>query len=130
MGRDSQAEESVRPRRYHNAVLFAEQAAEKGIKATYWHLLAEEPPWIHQFDRLATAVAAKSGGLPEEVEDALGQLATLSENCRYPSGDEEEPIPADLVSEADAKLAVEQAKRILAWVESLLRTPTGKPKHS
>ncbi len=41
------ARENVRPRRYHFVVHHSGQAAEKRVKAAYWHLLAKEPKWTH-----------------------------------------------------------------------------------
>ncbi len=37
------ARENVRPSRYHNAVLFDEQSAEKGLKAAHWHSVGYFP---------------------------------------------------------------------------------------
>lgn len=122
------AQENIRPRRYHNAVLFSEQAAEKGLKAAHWHLLAEEPVWTHQMDRIAARVAEDVGGVPEEVLTAISQLMSSLERSRYPSGNVDEPIPAQLIDETDAITAVGQAERILTWAGSLLQLPTGRPK--
>ena len=123
------ARENVRPRRYHNAVFFGEQAAEKGLKAAYWHLLAEEPGWNHQLDRLATALGEVAGGIPDYVSEAITGLLAVFETTRYPSPDVNEPIPADLIAEGDAKISVAHAEKVMIWVESLLKLPTGKPKH-
>ena len=54
------ARENLRPRPYHNVVMFAEQAAEKALKAAHWHLLAEEPPWKHA--NAAAGLVAGRGG--------------------------------------------------------------------
>lgn len=122
------ARESIRPHRYHNAVFFAEQAAEKGLKAAYWHLVAEEPTWTHQLDSLTAALADAAGGVPEDLLADLSRLTSSLERSRYPSGNLDEPIPADLIDEKDARSAVGGAERVMAWVESLLRQPTGRPK--
>ena len=120
----------MRPRRYHNAVFFAQQTAEKGLKAAHWHLLAKEPKLTHQVERIVSDLAGAAGGVPQEIEVALGQLSAVLERSRYPSADVEEPIPADLVDQSDAEVAVADAERILAWVTSLLQMPIGRPKPS
>lgn len=122
------ARENMRPRLYHVTVFYSAQAAEKGVKAAYWHLMAEEPKWTHKSDQLASVVAERVGSIPGNVGQAISELLSLQENARYPSSHIEIPIPAELFDETAAKMAVDQALEILTWVESLLRLPTGKPK--
>ena len=122
------ARDEVRPRRYYAAVFFAEQAEEEGLKAAHWHLLAEEPPWTHQMDRVAASVAEKSGGMHPGILLAISELMSGLERSRYPSGNVDEPIPVELVDETNAKAAVGHAEAVMAWVDSLRQQPMGKPK--
>ncbi len=69
--------------------------------------------------RCAQLVAEKVGTLPDEVEAAVEQLQPMFAETRYPSGNANEPIPADLIAEGDARSAVEWAEEVMAWVQSL-----------
>lgn len=56
------------------------------------------------------------------------QQAERDVESRYPSDDESEPIPADLISEEDALTSVGRAEEIMAWVQTLLQQPPGKTR--
>lgn len=126
------ARENVRPRRGNNAVRFAHEAAEKALKGAYWHLLAGEPPWTHQLAGVAASLATAAGGaggtVPEEITVAMGILMASWEESRYPSGNVDDPIPADMVDTTEATEAVEHAEKVIAWAGTFLQLPTGKPR--
>lgn len=98
------------------------------MKAAYWHLLAEEPAWKHALEPLAAKLTERTGSMPEEVALAIGKIETEMERVRYPSGNIDEPIPADAADEADANSAIAYAGMVTKWAQSLLQLPTGKPK--
>jgi len=65
------------PEGYYGAANFAHQAAEKALKAAFWYLRAEEPPWNHDIVRCAALVAERARGLPDTVEAAVEQMQPL-----------------------------------------------------
>ncbi|MCL5961757.1 MAG: HEPN domain-containing protein [Chloroflexi bacterium] len=117
------AHDNLKPRSYYAAANYAHQAAEKSLKAAYWHLRAEEPPWNHNLTKIAERVAEVAGGLPDAVAHAVTRLEPLFEQTRYPSGDVQEPIPAELVGEREARSAIKKAEEVLIWVRELLQLP-------
>ena len=114
------------PGAYYAVANFAHQGAEKALKAACWHLRAEEPPWRHDLVRCDDLVAECTGGLPPEIERAVGQLQPLFEASRYPSGNANEPIPADLIGEGDATASIRSAEGVMEWVQMLLQQPPGR----
>ena len=76
---------------------------------------------------LASSLAEGAGGMPEEVAAAIGKLDAELERTRYPSGNASEPIPADAVDKNDAEIALDCAEAVMAWAQSLLQLPSGKP---
>ena len=94
------AEEGGVPR---NSCFYAQQAAEKSIKATFVFLQVDFP-FTHNLDRL-------SDFLPEgwTVKEALPDLADLSNWAVEPR------YPGDAVeaTEEDAEIAIEQAREVL-----------------
>lgn len=115
----------IYPDTYFAAANFAHQAAEKALKAAHWHLRAEEPPWKHDLLACAARVGEYAGGVPPEVRAAVARLQPVFEVSRYPSGDAGEPIPADLISESDARQALKLAEEVRAWVRTQLQRPPG-----
>ncbi len=116
------------PGTYYVAENLAHQAAEKSLKAAHWHLLAEEPAWKHRLGSIADKLADEAGEFPAEVRSSVAQLMPLFEISRYPSGNLEEPIPADLIGEEDATAAITSAEVVMTWVQTLLQRPAGKAK--
>ena len=116
------------PGTYYAAANYAHQAAEKALKAAFWHLRGEEPPWNHDLVKCASQVAQRTGGLPPTVEAAVEQLQPVFDESRYPSGNLSDPIPADLIGEEDAWVAVRMAEEVLDWVQGLLQQPPGKTR--
>jgi HEPN domain-containing protein len=120
------AQKNVEIGGFYVAAYLAHQAAEKALKAAHWHLRAEEPAWGHRLNAVAARVAERAGGLPALVTLQLGVLEPIFELTRYPSERVEEPIPAQLITEADAREALNAAEEVMAWVRELLRQPHGR----
>lgn len=118
----------LHPGAFYAAASFAHQGAQKALKAACWHLRAEEQPWRHDLVRCADLVAERAGGLPLEVERAVEQLQPLFEASRYPSGNANEPIPADLIGEIDARASIQSAAEVMAWVQILMQQPPDRPQ--
>ncbi len=114
---------TLQPRGYFAAAYFAHQAAEKALKAACWHVTGEEPPWNHRLGDVAERICRRSGPVPAGIDEALVRLDPLFQLSRYPSGDVEMPIPAELFGEPEALRAIEKAEEILRWVDELLRRP-------
>ncbi|MBI4317693.1 MAG: HEPN domain-containing protein [Chloroflexi bacterium] len=114
---------NLQPRCYYAAADFAHQAAEKALKAAHWYVRGEEPPWIHELGRCLERVAPTLGETPAQVNAAIGQLEPIFDRSRYPSAILSQPIPAELVQEADARAAIAAAEDIVAWVQTLLLQP-------
>ncbi|MBI2864941.1 MAG: HEPN domain-containing protein [Chloroflexi bacterium] len=116
----------LQPGSYFGAANFAHQAAEKALKAACWHLRGEEPPWKHDLVKCANLVSERAGDYPPDVQVAVEQLQPMFMESRYPSGDENAPIPAELISEGAARAAVNMAEEVMAWVQRLLQQPPGR----
>lgn len=119
---------NLQPRTYYAAANFAHQAAEKSLKAAYWHLLGEEPAWNHDIVDIAERLTPQAEQIPSAVRAALSLLEPLFERTRYPSGRADEPIPADIVAEQDARTAVRSAEEVMAWVRTLLLQAPGSAR--
>jgi HEPN domain-containing protein len=110
----------LRPEAYYLAVSTAYQATEKALKAAHWHVRQEEPAWKHDLGGVVERVADRVGSIPRAVDDAVARLEPLWEPTRYPSGLVDDPIPADLFDEGDARAALAAAQEVLTWVRTLL----------
>ena len=119
----------LQPGGYYVAANLASQAAEKSLKAAHWHLRAEEPPWTHDLGDLAERVTESTEDIPAAVLAAVSQLGPMFDRSRYPSGNAEEPIPPDLITEEDARLAIYAAEDVVKWVRTLLLRAHGRPGH-
>lgn len=111
---------------YYVAANLAHQEAEKALKAAHWHLRAEEPAWGHRLADVADRMSERVGELPGAIDRAIGQLEPMYEQTRYPSGRVDEPIPAQLVQESDARVAIGAAEEVMAWAKDLLQRPPGR----
>jgi HEPN domain-containing protein len=115
------------PDTHYAAANYAHQAAEKALKAACWYLRGEEPPWRHDLVRCADLIAERMGAVPGNVQAAVEQLQPMFDESRYPSGNVSEPIPAELIDQRDADLAIKLAEEVMAWVRTLLQRPPGRP---
>lgn len=115
------ARHNLVPAGYYVAANLAHQAAEKGLKAAHWYVRGEEPPWRHDLGAVAERVAERTGVLPFEVDLALDRIEPLFERTRYPSGNPCDPIPTELIDQAVAQMATEDAEEVLQWVRTLFQ---------
>ncbi len=84
-------------------------------------MLGEEPAWTHDIRGFAARIVERPEQVPAEVRAAVALLETIFGQARYPSGRADEPIPADLVGEDDARLAISSAEEVMAWVQRMLQ---------
>lgn len=99
--------------RYYAAVFFAQQAAEKALKALYIEVCRDFPPKNHNLVELCRALTA-----PPEIVEAARELNPEYFTTRYP--DAAVGIPADMYSEQSARVHLEACEKVMAWTESLL----------
>lgn len=98
--------------RYYAAAFFAQQAAEKGLKALYL-LTRREPIFTHDLSKIAERL-----GAPMEIrEDAL-DLTPEYIITRYPNA--ANAVPAKLYTKRKAEASLERAQRIMAWIKTSL----------
>ena len=94
---------------------FAEQAAEKALKALYIEQTGSLPPRIHDLGHLGTEV-----GAPASLETDLTVLSNVLTSVRYPDSTGGR-APVDEVTPPQASQHLESAERVLAWVRERLR---------
>lgn len=102
--------------RYYTSVFFAEQAAEKALKASYMHVKNEPPPRTSNLLELLE-------GLGVEREDLLDAAMDLTPEyivTRYP--DAAGGVPASLYNSGIAREHLEKAKLIVSFCKVLLES--------
>lgn len=100
--------------RHYATSWFAQQAAEKAIKALYIEQFGALAPRTHDLGLLGGHV-----GVPADVATDLAVLDPAFDMVRYPAP--RSPLaPVDLVDAAMAKDHLEAAERVLTWVRSQL----------
>ena len=87
----------------------AQQCAEKALKGMLTHLSIQHPR-THALEVLLDLLKAHDVQVPASVDEAF-ELTQYAVQTRYPG--EWEPV-----TKAEAKLALELAALVLAWVES------------
>ncbi|MDW8027239.1 MAG: HEPN domain-containing protein [Armatimonadota bacterium] len=101
---------------YDGATVFAQQAAEKFLKALYIARFQVTPPRTHDLQMLAIALNA-----PEHLK-AIGKPLTEDYfRARYP--DLTGAAPYEVFDATIAKERIEQAKQIRDWVKQQLNLP-------
>lgn len=95
---------------YYAAAFFAQQAAEKSLKAL--HLEAHRSAiFTHDLSRIAEAV-----GAPPEIQEDAAELTPEYTISRYPNA--ANGVPAKLYTKSRGERAVRRAERIVAWVKT------------
>ena len=96
---------------YEDLCFHAQQAAEKALKAIYldrgWTFR-----YVHDLEELLTGLRGNGLPLPAEVSQAV-LLTSYAFEARYPG-------PAEPVTEEEYRLAVDLAKAVVRWAESIL----------
>ncbi|MDA2925455.1 HEPN domain-containing protein [Acidobacteria bacterium AH-259-L09] len=95
--------------RYYAAAFFAQQAAEKSLKALYL-LKRREPIFTHDLSRIAERL-----GAPAEIREDAADLTPEYIIARYPNA--ANAVPAKLYTKRKAKASLERAERIMKWVK-------------
>ena len=102
-------------RRYYACVFFAQQAAEKALKALFIEVQRDLPPKGHNLAELARILKT-----PEEVREAAIELAPEYLVSRYP--DAAVGIPAEMYTPRSAKVHLEAGERVLEWVKEQIKS--------
>jgi HEPN domain-containing protein len=101
---------------YYAVSWFAQQAAEKGLKALYVEQHQRVPPYTHDLKLLAGLVTA-----PPSVETDIIALVPAFDMARYPDAMGRAPVDAVTAGDASTHLAI--AQRTLQWIVSVLGVP-------
>ena len=107
------AELMLREKRWFRAAFFAQQAAEKSLKALFFVVLREEPPHLHTVTELYRHLSSAGFRLPEDLEEQLYILNKYYVVTRYP--DAANGLPSEAVDRVEAERAVKLARRILEY---------------
>lgn len=98
---------------WYAASWFAQQAAEKALKALTLEQTATDPPRTHDLRLLGRLVGATSA-----IEQDLTLLYPIFSLSRYP--DAHSVAPIDAIGQVDATQHVDAARRVLRWIRPLL----------
>jgi HEPN domain-containing protein len=99
---------------FYGASFFAQQCAEKALKALYIEQKSSMPPRTHDLELLASQVGALA-----TLQAELTVLTPIFDIARYPDAIGAAP-PALAIGEAEAQNHFEAAERILAWIGNQL----------
>lgn len=113
------AEVAMQGGQFYAVSWFAQQAAEKALKALYLERRGQLAPRTHDLRFLGVQL-----GAPSAVQVDLDTLAPSFDVARYP--DALGIAPVDAVSVADATDHLAAARRVLAWIAQELG-PTSTP---
>lgn len=94
---------------WYAASWFAQQAAEKALKALWIEIMQTDPARTHDVRQLGRSVSA-----PANIEQDLTALFPIFSLTRYP--DALNVPPVDAVGALDAREHVDAARRVLRWV--------------
>lgn len=98
--------------RHYATSLFAQQAAEKALKALYIEQQGALAPRTHDLIQLGTTL-----GAPPNVQADLVTLNPAFDMVRYPS-QRSTQAPVNVVDAVIAKEHFEAAERVLGWVQA------------
>ena len=110
---------ALRNQFHAQACFIAQQTAEKAVKAVAYHL-GMRPVVGHSIHALLKRLNAR-GRVTEKLLVLGGELDQYYIATRYPDA---LPgiTPSDAFSEAQARIALQAARRILSWAQAHLRT--------
>jgi len=97
-------------KKYYASVIFAQQAAEKALKALFFVNKAATPPKIHDLVELCNLVNA-----PDEIKKEAADLSQTYLMSRYPGAASE--IPVKFYTKEKAARFLHEAEVIVAWVK-------------
>lgn len=115
--RDLELSRTAKNGGWHEWACFAaQQAGEKAIKALFDYLAGEGCG--HSLTKLLEDLPHELAA-PSEIQRAAQQLDRLYIPTRYPNGFDAGK-PGDYFNKDDSDAAIDQAQRVLAWVEEHL----------
>ncbi len=99
---------------YYAAVVFAQQCAEKALKALFISITGNLPPKVHDLVELGRLV-----GAPSEVYSLAEKLTVTYFSSRYPGAAPE--IPAKFYDQKKARIHIAEARVILQWTKEKIK---------
>ncbi len=102
---------SLNNKRYFRTAFFAQQAAEKSLKALFFVVKKEEPPKLHTVTELYRELKKGGFNLPDDVEEQLYVLNKYYTVSRYP--DAANGLPSESVDRIEAERALKIAEVVL-----------------
>lgn len=106
------AEANLETERFYAAALFAQQAAEKALKALIIHQTGQPAPKIHDLVGLSELAQ-----VPAELKSKLAILGPAYLESRYPDI-EEGVIPAESYTRTEVAELVKIAEGVVTWATS------------
>ncbi len=98
--------------RYFRTAFFAQQAAEKALKALFFVIRREDPPKLHTVTELYRLLKSEEFELPKDLEEQLYVLNKYYTVSRYP--DAANGLPAESVDRVEAERALKIAEEVLS----------------
>lgn len=108
------ANDCLKSGNYYACAFFAEQCAEKGLKAYFIFSRNDIPPKTHNLFELALAVS-----LPKDLLPLARKLTPDFIITRYP--DAAGGVPAELYDEENSRESLKIAEVLFEWVKSKFR---------
>ena len=105
------ARDALERGRWFRAAFYAQQAAEKALKALFFVVRREEPPRIHTVTELYRMLAEAGFRLPAGLEEQLYVLNKYYTVTRYP--DAANGLPSESVDRLEAERAVRIAEGVV-----------------
>ncbi len=118
------AEIALKLKRWFRAAFFAQQAAEKALKALYFVILRREPPKLHTVTELYAELREGGFRLPPELERSIYILNKYYTVTRYP--DAANGLPSESVDEVEARRAVEVARGVYEEAKRRVEQASGE----
>ena len=100
--------------KYYASVFFAQQSAEKALKALYIEENRELPQRTHNMLKLAERI-----GVSDEIFESVIELNPEYFMTRYP--DAANGVPAKMYTEKKAIIHLEKAEMVIEWVKSQMK---------
>ena len=100
---------------WYAAAFFAQQAAEKAIKALFIVAERKESPKTHNLLAIAETLKA-----PKDVLDATRGLSPVYTVARYPDAANGRPV--DAFNQEIAERRIDDAERVIRWVSRSLQS--------
>ena len=110
------ADLALKNRRWFRAAFYAQQAVEKVLKALYFVVARQPPPYTRKVTVLYKGLRDKGFMLSKELEEQLSILNKYYTITRYP--DAANGLPSEAVDGKEARRAVNIAKRVIEAVKN------------